>query len=158
MDITISPSQDIMIYDLPTGHFWDHGGWKSGLSIVFWDCGRWKSGPCLLGCMFVPPGKAPCFIGKNLLALYLANPNIQRQSHKPWLNWTELYYMYIIRDMDILAKSHLHFHPQHFLLISPTHRQYLTTLGRICNILELTGGKNNYLVLKTNPFLVELAV
>ncbi len=34
---------------LPSRHFWDRHGWKSGLSIVMWDCGRWKSGPFLLG-------------------------------------------------------------------------------------------------------------
>ncbi len=39
----------MVICQLPSRHFWDRRGWKSGLSIVMWDCGRWKSGPCLLG-------------------------------------------------------------------------------------------------------------
>ena len=38
----------IVKLSMPSRHFWDSRGWKSGLSIVIWDCGQWKSRPCLL--------------------------------------------------------------------------------------------------------------
>ncbi len=59
-------------WKLPSRHFWDRRGWKSGLSFVFWDCGRWKYGPCLLGIWMVE-GVAP----KNV-------PHIRIQILGPW--------------------------------------------------------------------------
>ncbi len=41
------------LFALPSRHFWDCRGWKSGPTMQIWDCGMWKSGPCLLGYIFV---------------------------------------------------------------------------------------------------------
>ncbi len=47
--VVCAPSSLQCMFYLHSRHFWDGGGWKSGLSIVIWDSGRWKYGPCLLG-------------------------------------------------------------------------------------------------------------